>query len=96
MADPSLATRGELATRGAECVLAAGTLARLASKAASSPALQSTIASFAEHEQAIESTSEMLHRVNEGMVALDEALEDMSASLKLEDRPNPAAAARES
>ena len=79
--DVSQQTKVELARATAESVAAAGTLARLLSKTSTSPALQSTIVAFAEHEQTIESTNEMLHRVNEGMMALDEAVEAMSVSL---------------
>ena len=81
LADPSTATRAELAYRIEESVAQAGVLARLVSKAASSPALQSTLTAFAEYEATIESTSEMLAKINEGMLALDEAVDDCQRSL---------------
>ena len=80
-ADPSRAARAALAARAADSAAAVGSLARLVSKAASSPALQSSIVAFAEHEITLESTDDMLHKINEGMVSIDEAVEDMSRSL---------------
>ena len=74
-------TRAALAARAAESVVAAGALARLVSKNASSPTLQATIATFVEYEHTLEFTNEMLHRVNEGVLALDEAVEEISAAL---------------
>ena len=79
--DPSRGARAELAARAADSVIAAGSLAKLVSKAASSPALQSTLTSFAEHEHVIESTRDMLQKINEGMMALDEAVDDIGRSV---------------
>jgi len=75
------ATRTDLVARAAESVAAAGALARLVSKTASSPALQAQISSFAEYEQTIESTNEMLHRVNDGLLALDESVTELEESI---------------
>jgi hypothetical protein len=74
-------SRAELASRTAETVEAAGQLARLISKASSSPALQSTIAAFAEYEATIESTDMLLRKINEGMVVVDEAVEEVHATI---------------
>lgn len=79
--DPSRSARAELTARAEEGVAMIGQLARLVSKASSSPALQSTLAAFTEYEATIESTSEMLHKINEGMLSLDEAIEDCSRAL---------------
>ena len=72
-------SRAELASRTAETVAAAGHLAKMISKASSSPALQSTIAAFAEYEATMESTDSLLHKINEGMVVVDEAVEEVHA-----------------
>ena len=79
--DPSRAARAELVAQAADSVAMIGQLARLVSKASSSPALQSTLAAFTEYEATMQSTSEMLHKINEGMLSLDEAIEDCSRAL---------------
>ena len=84
-------TSASLATRAAETVTAACQLARVVSRAASSPALQSSIAAFAEHEVTIESTETMLHKINEGMLSIDEAVEDIGRSLLVPDEAAVAA-----
>ena len=80
--DPSRATRAELATRAAESVTALGGFARLVAKAASSPALHSTVGAFMEYEGTIESTDEMLRKVHQGLVDLDEAVDDCARSAR--------------
>ena len=79
--DPSKATRAELAARMAESVAAIGALAKFSGKAASSPALHSTVTSFAEHEGMIESTSTMLLKINQGLIDLDAELGEISNAL---------------
>lgn len=78
--DPSRASRAEVATRTAESVAALGALARLTGKAASSPALHSTVAAFADFETTIESTHTMLQKINQGLATFDEAIEDLAQS----------------
>ena len=78
--DPSRATRAELEARSAESVALVGSLARLVGKAASSPALASTVASFADYEVTIQSTQDMLSKVKQGLVDLEETLDDCEAS----------------
>ena len=80
--DPSRATRAELASRGAESVRLIGDLARLVGKAASSPALNSTVASFSEYETTIESTHSMLQKVRQGLVDVEELLDDCESSAR--------------
>ena len=64
-----------------------GALARLVGKAASSPALQSTVASFAEYETTIDSTSEMLKKCQRGLADVDELLDGMSEASTRAARP---------
>ena len=85
--DPSRATRSELTSRATESVNLVGALARLVGKAASSPALQSTVASFAEYETTIDSTSEMLKKCQRGLADLDELLDGMSEASTRAARP---------
>ena len=72
--DPSSHTKWELGNRGAETVAVVGSLARVVVKSASSPALKSTLAAFADYERTVDSTSEMLRKINQGMADLDEAI----------------------
>ena len=81
--DPSRATRAEIAARCAESVALVGNLAKLMGKAASSPALQSTVTSFAEYETTIESTHEMLQKVQRGLEDLEEQLDECAASMRV-------------
>ena len=74
--DPSRAARAELHGRAAETVVAIGQLARLVGKSASSPALQSTVAAFAECESTMDSTQEMLTKIQRGLLDLDVALDE--------------------
>ena len=80
--DPSYHTKVELASRGAECVGAAGNLARLVVKGASSSALKSTLGAFAEYEKTVESTDQMLHKISQGVTDLNDALNEVSISLR--------------
>ena len=77
----------ELTSRATESVSLVGALARLVGKAASSPALQSTVASFAEYETTIDSTSEMLKKCQRGLADLDELLDGMSEASTRAARP---------
>ena len=78
--DPSRATRAELATRAAESVALIGAAARMVGRAASSPALSSTVTSFAEYETTITSTHEMLQKVRQGLVDVEEMLDDCASA----------------
>jgi two-component sensor histidine kinase len=80
--DPSRATRAELATRAAESVALVGSLASLVGKAASSPALQSAVASFVEYEATIEATHDMLRKVQQSLVDVEEVYDDVEASVR--------------
>ena len=82
-ADPSKATRAELHVRATECVAALGALSRGVGKAASSPALQSTISSFAEYEQTIASTEGMLRKMHQGLIDLDHAVEECASAVRV-------------
>lgn len=81
-ADPSRATRAELTVRATECVTTLGALSRAVGKASSSPALQSTINSFAEYEPTITSTQEMLRKIHQGLIDLDNAVEDCARAVR--------------
>ena len=81
--DPSRATRAECAARAADSVAQIGNLARLVGKAASSPALQSTVASFAEYEATIDNTEVMLRKINQGLEDLEELLTDTAAATRV-------------
>ena len=65
--DPSRLTKEELTTRGAETVVALGTIARLVAKQSVSAPLQSTISTFADYEKTLGSTEEMLKKTMKGM-----------------------------
>lgn len=81
MSRSSSTTKSELASRVTEAATAAGSLAKSTSRASDSPALQSTVAGFCDHDQTIESTYEMLQRVSAGISGIHEALDDISRSL---------------
>ena len=66
--------------RSTETVALVGNLAKLVGKAASSPGLHSTVASFSEYESTMESTHEMLQKVRQGLVDLEEVLDDVALS----------------
>ena len=80
-ADPSRATRAELAVRAAESVAAVGALARSVGKAASSPALHSTVTAFTEYEQTIEQTNAMLLKVSQGLHDVEEVVDELAEAL---------------
>ena len=66
-ADPSKATRAEVAARATDSVVALGALSKAVAKASTSPALQSTIESFASCEKTIASTDGMLRKIARGL-----------------------------
>ena len=79
--DPSKVTRVELAAQMAESVSSVGALAKFVGKAASSPALHSTVIAFAEYEGLIESTDRMLQKVHQGLLDVEEVLDDTSQAI---------------
>ena len=83
MTDPSKATRAELAVRASDTVVAVGALAKFVGKAASSPALHSTVTAFAEYESTLESTNSMLQKINQGLRDCDELVDEAAAALTL-------------
>ena len=74
--NPSTHTKSELGNRGAETVGVVGNLARTVVKSSNSPALKSTITAFADYERTIDSTGEMLRKINQGLADLDEAIDE--------------------
>lgn len=80
--DPSRVAKAELEAHGVKTIEALGALARQTAQAASSPALRSAIDTFAQYETTIESTSSMLQKINQGVVDLDEAVEECAATLE--------------
>lgn len=79
--DPSKVTRVELAAHMAESVSSIGALAKFVGKAASSPALHSTVTAFAEYEGLIESTDRMLQKINQGLLDVEEVLDETSQAI---------------
>ena len=80
--DPSRLTKEELGTRAADTVASIGAVARLLAKSSVNPQLQSTITTFADYEKTINSTEEMLKKTMKGMNDMNDALDEISASLK--------------
>ena len=79
--DPSRLTKEELSRSGAETIAAIGALARLAAKNSVSTPLQSTIGTFADYEKTLGSTEDMLKKTMKGMHDMNDALDEISASL---------------
>ena len=75
-ANPAAHTKSDLANRGAETVAVVGKVAQTVVKSSSSPALKSTLTAFADYERTIDSTGEMLRKINQGLADLDEALDE--------------------
>ena len=80
--DPSRLTKEELSRSGAETISAIGALARLAARNSVSTPLQSTIGTFADYEKTLGSTEDMLKKTMKGMNDMNDALDEISASLK--------------
>lgn len=92
--DPSRLTKVELRNRAIETVGAVGELVRATVKSSVSQPLQSVITTFATSDKMIVSTDEMLRKINAGMVDLEEALDEVAASLRhAVDLPDPSVAA---
>ena len=79
--DPSRVARVASAEHAARAIGAFGALARHTAQSATSPVLRAAITTFAQYETTIESTSQMLQKINQGIVDLDEAVEECAASL---------------
>ena len=90
-ADPSRATRAELTLRATEGVSALGGLAKFVGKAATSPALASTITAFTDCEVTIDSTESMLRKIRQGMLDLDEMVEEALSPVPMAPREGAAA-----
>ena len=65
----------------AESVSSIGALAKFVGKAASSPALHSTVTAFAEYEGLIESTDRMLQKINQGLLDVEEVLDETAQAV---------------
>ena len=74
--DPSRLTKEELSRSGAETIAAIGVLARLAAKNS-----VNTIGTFADYEKTLGSTEDMLKKTMKGMHDMNDALDEISASL---------------
>ncbi len=74
--------RQKATVTAAENVVAVGALAHQVCKATTSPALQSTITSFAEYERTITSTEEMLGKISQGLHDLESSFDDVALALQ--------------